>query len=119
MKFLTDENIATYVVDTLRNQGFDVKDVKEEGLNGTSDRVLINIANEDDRIIITHDKNFGHLLTQLNIIHNGVIMIRCKNQHYTNAADILLKFLNSKLIDKCKNNVVILSEEQVNINSRS
>ena len=30
MKFLTDENIAASVVQSLKKQGFDVKDVKEQ-----------------------------------------------------------------------------------------
>ena len=32
MKFLTDENIASSVLKSLRNENFDVKDIKEERL---------------------------------------------------------------------------------------
>ena len=113
MKLLADENIARSVVQELRNNNFDVKDMKEENLKGATDRVLINLAYEEDRIIITHDKNFGNVLNQFNIKHKGVLMIRCKNQHYLNVIEILIKFLNSKLEKKCKNAVVVLSENQV------
>ncbi len=44
MKFLTDENIATSVVRGLRKKGFDIKDVKEEKLYGSSDKELLQIA---------------------------------------------------------------------------
>ena len=110
MKFLADENIANSVVQKLRNLGFDIKDVKENNLRGAADRTLIRIADKEERIIITHDKNFGNVLTQPNIKHKGVIMIRC--QHYLNVAEILLKFLNSKLRERCKKSVVVLSEEK-------
>ena len=110
MKFLADENIASSVVQELRNRGFDVKDIKEDNLRGATDRILIRIADKEERIIITHDKNFGGVLTQPNIKHKGVLIVRC--QHYFNVTEILLKFLNSKLKEKCKNSVVILSEEK-------
>ncbi|MBI2056832.1 DUF5615 family PIN-like protein [Candidatus Pacearchaeota archaeon] len=82
MKFLADENIASSVVQELRNQGFDVKDVKEGDLRGATDRTLIRIADKEERIIITHDKNFGNVLIQPTIKHKGIIMVRCQNQHY-------------------------------------
>ena len=113
MKFLADENIANSVVQKLRNPGFDIKDVKENNLRGAADRTLIRIADKEERIIITHDKNFGGVLTQPNIKHKGVLIVRC--QHYFNVTEILLKFLNSKLKEKCKNSVVILSKEQTTI----
>ena len=97
MKFLADENIARSVVQELRNHNFDIIDVKENDLRGATDRTLIRIADKEERIIITHDKSFGNVLTQPNIKHKGVLIIRCKNQHYLNVAEILLKFLNSKL----------------------
>ena len=110
MKFLADENIASSVVKELHNRGFDVKDIKEDNLRGATDRTLIRIADKEERIIITHDKNFSNVLIQPNIKHKGVIMIKC--QYYLNVVEILLKFLNSKLREKCKNSVVILSEEK-------
>ncbi len=44
MKFLTDENVATSVVSDLRNAGFDLKDIKEEKLQGTNDKKIIELA---------------------------------------------------------------------------
>ena len=38
MKFLTDENIAKTVVNTLRKAGYDVKDIKESRLFGSPDK---------------------------------------------------------------------------------
>ncbi len=38
MKFFTDENVATSVVSALRRYGHEVKDIKEEKLQGTSDK---------------------------------------------------------------------------------
>lgn len=58
---LTDENVHPGVVEFLRNEGFDVRDVKEDGLFGTPDDVLLRLANDEDRVVVTHDRDFGKM----------------------------------------------------------
>ena len=41
-RFLTDENIAKSLVRKLRDEGHDVKDIKEEKLFGTSDKEIVS-----------------------------------------------------------------------------
>ena len=41
---LTDENVHPGVLAYLRSEGFDVLDVKEEGLGGADDVLLIRLA---------------------------------------------------------------------------
>jgi len=118
MKFLTDENIATSVLKNLRNEGYDTKDIKEEKLYGLGDRKIIDIALEENRIIITHDKNFGNIINDSNIIHKGVIFIRCKNQRPENISNFLLNAINSEISNKFKNSLVFISEEQINIHKK-
>ncbi len=58
---LTDENIDADVVAFLRQTGFDVWDVCDNGLQGTTDVDLLRRAFADNRIIVTHDADFGTL----------------------------------------------------------
>jgi len=80
MKFLTDENIAVSVIKFLRSKNYDVKDVKEEQLFGTSDFKLLKMAASEDRIIITHDKDFANISRNRSIGHKGIIIIRLLDQ---------------------------------------
>ena len=59
--FLADENIHPAVVAELRTQGQDVSDVRERGLQGSADVELLQIAMTENRVVITHDKDFGAL----------------------------------------------------------
>lgn len=59
--FVTDENIHPDVVRALRRDGCDVLDVKESGFVGASDLVILRMALEENRIILTHDSDFGRL----------------------------------------------------------
>ena len=57
----TDENIHPAVLQFLRSQGFDVRDVKERGRVGTPDDELLRLAGAEQRVFVTHDRDFGSL----------------------------------------------------------
>lgn len=63
---LTDENIDPVVVDYLRKTGFDVLDVKEQGWSGRKDDELLTTATTQNRVIVTHDSDFGTLVFRMN-----------------------------------------------------
>lgn len=106
MRFLTDENVATSVVLALRQAGYDVVDVKERGWFGQSDKVLTRFAAQDNRIILTHDKDFLYQQTA------AVILLRFQNQSPRKVEKYLLAFLQTPLLAERLNRIaiVILSE---------
>lgn len=117
MKFLTDENVAVSLVKSLRNMKFDVKDVKEEKLYGLKDKELLKLGAKEDRVIITHDKDFINLALAKDLQNRGIILLRFKNQKALKIQITLLKFLNSNLKDKANKGVIILSDTQVIVHS--
>lgn len=110
MDFLTDENIAIGVVKFLRSRGHDVKDVKESGLIGKSDINILEVAKKENRIVITHDKDFADLAKNPNNKHKGIIIIRLFDQSPKNAIDALTKLLKAYSSDKIKGSIIILRE---------
>jgi len=111
MRFLADENVASSVVENLRNAGHDVKDVKEEKLYGIADREILQLAVKEGRIIVTHDKDFIHVPSKIN--HRGIVLLRLQNRVPKNVAETLLRVLKSSLARKIKNRLVIVSESKV------
>ena len=61
MRFLADENISNSLIKTLRSLNHDVIDLKEKKLQGLNDNLLVKKANEENRIILTHDKDFSNI----------------------------------------------------------
>jgi predicted nuclease of predicted toxin-antitoxin system len=59
--FLTDENVHPAVVADLRSRGCNVLDVCEEGLRGAEDTAILRLACSLNRIVVTHDADFGGL----------------------------------------------------------
>lgn len=58
---LADENVHSQAVHFLRLQGCDVVDVVTLGLGGQADHVILQESVRDNRIILTHDRDFGRL----------------------------------------------------------
>lgn len=75
MKFLADEGVDRLIVETLRKFDFDVHYIIEGTLSLTDDELLY-IANTENRVLITRDKDFGELVYRLNQLHAGIILIR-------------------------------------------
>jgi len=57
-RFLVDENVHTEVVRYLRAHGWNVKSVDDVALRGHSDEDVLAFAHREDRILLTHDRDF-------------------------------------------------------------
>ena len=62
MRFLTDANIFVPMIDELRGLGHDVFDIKEQSLEKLSDPEIYKLAQTQNRIIISMDKDFSNIL---------------------------------------------------------
>jgi predicted nuclease of predicted toxin-antitoxin system len=88
MNFLADEGVDKPIVDLLRSSGFDVHYILESH-PGSLDEVVLRIANEENRILITQDKDFGELVYRLRQVHQGIILIRLGASTATEKARII------------------------------
>lgn len=115
-KFLADENIAPRVVLALRKENFDVLSIHEQKeLSGMSDENILKMAKNQQRIILTHDKDFGNLIRQPYQSQGGVILLRLRNQSPQNVIHHLIPFLKKIKPDKIKNRLIVFREGQIRI----
>lgn len=57
-RFLVDESLGPEAANVIREQGWNVKYVEEVGLKGRADEDLFAFAWKEDRILLTHDRDF-------------------------------------------------------------
>ena len=62
MKFIADMGISPRVVDDLRPKGHDAVHLAEQGLNRMADGDILQKALQENRVLLTHDRDFGELL---------------------------------------------------------
>ncbi len=80
----------------LQKEGFDVKWV-HQAFQGIDDMTVIEKANEEQRIIITFDKDFGDLVFKSQQkIHFGVILLRLKLTNLEETALFITQVLQSR-----------------------
>jgi len=73
---LTDENIQPEIVRRLRAAGRNVRSVVEEGIAGASDATVLQRAYEQQRVVLTHDGDFGELAVRAGKPFVGIIRLR-------------------------------------------
>jgi predicted nuclease of predicted toxin-antitoxin system len=75
-RLLTDENIDPLLVAFLRTEGFDVFDVSEQGLQGSADVDLLRRSFQENRVIVSHDADFGTLALLQGEPVFGIVFLR-------------------------------------------
>ena len=113
IKFLVDENVGYSVIKYLNEQNLDTKSISE--LYPSRDDVFVmNKANQEERIIITNDKDFGYLVFKSNIPVLGVILLRFKDESpelKRNAINTILNLPEAKIL----NHFIVASEGKIRI----
>ena len=87
MRVLVDENIPLRTVQTLREMGHDVHDIRGTPNEGMKDAPLWELAQNEGRLLITTDKGFtGHR----GDAHHGILVVRLRqpNRHKIHQRDI-------------------------------
>ncbi|MEJ7679126.1 MAG: DUF5615 family PIN-like protein [Segetibacter sp.] len=92
MKILADEGVDKPIVEALRLNGFDV-DYIVETFQGANDELILKMSYEQERVLLTQDKDFGELVFRLGQIHYGVILIRLQGVQPDEKAEIVTKLL--------------------------
>jgi predicted nuclease of predicted toxin-antitoxin system len=72
---LADENVHPEIIEFLRNAGLDVDSVAEQGNFGLSDTGVLRQATEAERVVLTHDSDFGGLAL-MGAKFTGIIYLR-------------------------------------------
>ena len=63
MKFLVDNQLPPALAEFLRQQGFDANHVFDRGLDKATDREICQHAEATNRVIISKDEDFLHLVS--------------------------------------------------------
>lgn len=74
-RLLADEGVERAVVQALRAGGYDVAWVVEIA-RGAEDEQVIALAAQEQRVLITNDKDFGNLAVRQGYPVSGVVLLR-------------------------------------------
>jgi predicted nuclease of predicted toxin-antitoxin system len=75
MRILADENLDAEIVVYLRGLGNDVVWIVEAG-RGMSDVEILELAQQESRVVVTFDRDFGELVFRHGRASAGVVLLR-------------------------------------------
>ena len=89
VNFLADESFDFRLVRAMRAAGHHISTVRELAPAAT-DQVVMRLAENENRILLTEDKDFGWLVYVSAMAHRGVILVRCPESRRAAVATKLL-----------------------------
>ena len=93
MRLLADENVPLETVRALRSAGHDVYSATEAA-SGAPDLTLLERAIQEDRLIVTFDRDFGDLAVRSPArIQGGVLLLRFVPTGAAEVSDLLIDLL--------------------------
>lgn len=109
MQFLVDESVGKKFSDILKNFKKDVLFVGES-IPEVADENVLAFANEENRILITADKDFGELIFKLGKSSAGIILFR------TSITDPKKRFeMVKNALDKAEGKFIVVKEGQIKV----
>ncbi len=75
MKLVLDESIERQITDALSGEGYKIWYIHDME-RGVSDDKVLALANTNDALLLTADKDFGELVFRKKMISTGVVLFR-------------------------------------------
>lgn len=79
MKFLLDANVEFRIATFLTSLGHDVKTIAHDYPASLTDHEVLALAVQEQRMLLTNDRDYGELIFRQHLNHCGIIYFRLKN----------------------------------------
>ncbi len=111
MRFLVDECTGPDVAKWLQEQGHEILSIFEKARDA-DDEAVIRKALEEQRILITSDKDFGEKVYRDGRLHHGIILLRLEDERPASKIAALSSLLRT-YEDRLSDSFVVVTEKQV------
>ncbi|SMP41967.1 Predicted nuclease, contains PIN domain, potential toxin-antitoxin system component [Desulfonatronum zhilinae] len=113
LKFLVDVSTGKAVETYLRSKGHDVRAVRDID-SRMEDEEIIRLAVDEQRMIVTMDKDFGELVYHCLMKHFGILLLRLENE--TSAEKLrILKYILENHSSQLQNNFCVFYNDKLRV----
>ena len=116
MRFLLDQNQSPQLAAFLGRAGHDVVHVRDLALSEASDRLIMEVAVAQGRIVVSGDTDFGELLALSNASAPSVVLLRRQDhRRASEVAALILLNLDAVAVDLEAGAVVVFNEDRLRV----
>ena len=116
LKFVIDEDMPRSTGRTLKQSGYEVRDIRDYGLRGVEDEKIYEFAQREQAVILTADRGFGNILRFSLGKHFGIVVIRFPNEMPTSEINRhLIERFEDLSEDDFKGNLIIIEPGKIRI----
>src|SRR5215831_8752906 len=119
MKFLLDQSADFRLIPHLRELGHDVTAISRNYPPGLPDEDVLTIAQEEARILIVADRDFGELIFHQALAHAGVIFFRLPGATLQTKIDHLDRVLEEHSDELARGAFLVVTPGQIRVAGRS
>jgi len=110
--FLADENVPLGIVEGLRHRGHDVLWVRTHS-PGLADKDVLHFAVEQERVVLTFDKDFGELVFREYATARGIVLLRLILGSPSATADYVVDILDRR--DDWEGHFTVIERDRIRL----
>lgn len=113
--FKIDENLPVEAAGLLRQAGYDVRTVLEQGIGGSPDLDVATVCQREQRALITLDKDFADIRAYPPGEYDGLIVLRILHQDKPSVLALMERLLPLLARESLARHLWIVDERHVRI----
>ena len=113
MKFLVDMPVSPGIARWLSGKGHDAIHASGVGLHDAADRVILQVARKNERVIITADLNFPQLLAVSKSEAPGIILFRGGNYNEQEMRNLLIRVFENVKEEHLSGSVTVVVKTRI------
>jgi len=116
MRLLLDNNLSPRLVEVLSAEGWDVVHVRPLGLQAATDKIVLQSARDDARILVSADTDFGALLAASHEPGPSVVLVRrVVGRRVDELAGLLIANLSQVEEDLRLGSIVVIGDDSLRV----